>query len=200
MTRFEALNVAIRIVKKSDHPKKTTIVEKLEQCVRSVQNRKWNEENIHAYCRKVVEEKGRLLTSDFDHPGTPTHGDIACVFKMTAREFRDAYYPLKSPLSPLSMYFRHTAEEWTALFLEDYHRIKPKTQSEYNRLRAEGLPRWNAVARMNGVSSWIDLLVKLGLRRPLYGEIKVVESTYPSLQAIIDFEAELEAKAAVGEP
>lgn len=196
MTRFEALNIAAGIVEKSKRADKREIVEKLEQCMKKLSKRKWTEEKIIAYCDEIVKKKGRLLMSDLSIAGAPSRGDIACAFRMTAREFRDMYYPLQSPLAPMSKYFYRTAEEWTALFIQDYNRIQPKTLTEYNKRRGKGLPRANVIAQMNGLSSWRDLLVKVGLKQSCHGEITSVYSTYPSLQALIDFDARMEAEAA----
>lgn len=197
MTRFEALNIAMGIVEGSDHPKKADIIAKLEQCTWKLSKRKWSEEKIFAYCNKVMEERGRVLTSDFGIPGAPGHGDITQVFKLSAREFRDTYYPLNSPLSPMSMYFYRTADEWTALFVADYQRIKPKTQSEYNKKRQDGLPRWNAIARMNNLTSWRELLASLGLKEYIFNQkLGIVTSTSRSQQAIEEFDAMEDQKSA----
>lgn len=142
MTRSEALNLAMAIVERSDHPEKAVIQAGLTQCIYTVKNRKWNEEKIFAYCNKIMRERGRLLASDFDKPGAPSHTDVATVFKMSVKEFRDKHYRLDGRISPLSPYFSHTVEEWTAMFVEAYKEIQPKTKTEFDDKRGEGVPRW----------------------------------------------------------
>lgn len=193
MTRYEALNLAIAIVEKSDNTDRKQIVKCLKMYVRTLNDRKWSEEKIFAYCDKVVAEKGRLLMSDFGFKGAPGHGDIAQVFKMRGKEFRDKYYPVPSKLSPMSMYFRKSKEEWTALFVEDYIRIRPKTQTEYNKKRGEGLPRWNVIARWNNTSSWRELLAMLGLKRPTTKHITSVSGTVESIEKIKGLRKERES-------
>lgn len=164
MTRSESLYIAISIVSTSKHPEKQQIIEGLQKCVHTVSNRKWNEENIFAACDKVLTRKGSLSASDFKCKDMPSHTDIAQVFHMSAKQFRDTYYPLKTDIPSTSPYCKHTVKEWTDSFISDYKRVMPKTQDEYNRLRAPSLPTWNTIAKMNGLTSWNNLLISLELK------------------------------------
>lgn len=164
MTRTEAIFLAIPIISQSGHPEKEEIIAALEKCTYTISNRKWNEENILAACKEVYDKKGRLTVSDFGKPGMPSHTDIAHIFRMTAAQFRDTYFPSGGGLSALSPYRSCTREELTSLFVEEYKRILPKTQADYNRLRSSSLPTWNTVAKWNGVRSWNELLVQTGLK------------------------------------
>ena len=63
----------------------------------------------------------------------------------------------------------------------------PKTQSEYNQKRGAGLPRWNAIAKMNGLSSWRELLIKLGLKQPKPERIWKVLHKSPAMELLEEF-------------
>ncbi len=191
MTRSEALSLAMAIVEKSDHPEKAGIQAGLGQCIYTIKNRKWNEENIFAYCNKIMREQGRLLASDFGKPGAPSHMDVAVVFKMSVKEFRDQHYRLDRRISPLSPYFSRTVEEWTALFIEEYQKIKPRTKTEFDAKRGEGVPRWSAVARMHGKSSWTDLLIELGLKPNRQHGLLVLHTTSKTQRAIEALDQEI---------
>lgn len=164
MTRLESLYIAISIISESDHQEKVQIIEGLQKCIRTLSNRKWTEENIITACNKVYQTKGCLLASDFKRKDMPSHTDIAQVFHMTAKQFRDTYYPPKTDIPANSPFCTHSVAEWTSMFLEDYKRIRPKTQAEYNKLRSPSLPTWNTIAKMNGVTSWNNLLILLELK------------------------------------
>lgn len=185
MTRLEALYLAQSIVSRSRNPDRDRIVAGLEKCIKRENQRKWSEEAIIDYCNKVVEEKGRLLMSDFGVPGAPSPGSVACAFKMSARTFRDTYYGvgIKGGISPMPPYFQRTAEEWTQLFVADYQRVQPKSLTQYNRDRDKTLPRGNVIIRINGAKGWKDLLCKLGLKdKPLYdGPITITATSLAQL-------------------
>lgn len=164
MTRSESLYIAISIISDSNHPEKSKIIEGLQKCIHTLSNRKWTEETIMDACNEVYQAKGFLLASDFKRKNMPSHTDIAQVFHMTAKQFRDTYYPSKTDVPTNSPFYTHSISEWTSMFLEDYKRIHPKTQAEYNKFRSPSLPTWNTIAKMNGVTSWNSLLILLGLK------------------------------------
>lgn len=165
MTRSESLYIAISIVSSSNHPEKEQIIDGLQKCVRTLSKRMWTEENIIAACDKVYKRKGFLSASDLKRKDMPSHTDIANVFRMTAKQFRDTYYPLNTDIPANSPFRSKSKSEWTSMFIEDYRRISPKTQDEYNKLRSPSLPTWNTIAKMNGVTTWNRLLILLGLKR-----------------------------------
>lgn len=168
MTRSEALYIAIEVIKKSDLSPDISkeAIHALELCIKSVSSKKWTEEAIFAACNKMVAEKGQLLTSHFGTDGMPSCPVIRNTFKMSAMAFRDKYYPINSDVDTRSPYTTKTKQEWTADFISEYNRIKPKSQDEFNRKRPKEFPTWVTIAHMNNVSNWSDLLDLLHLERP----------------------------------
>ena len=61
-------------------------------------------------------------------------------------------------------------EKYTKEFLEDYYRIKPKAQEEFNQKRTKGTKGWQTLAFYYNVKSWRNLLKAMNL--PLYFELK----------------------------
>ena len=167
MTRFEALCCAIQIVEKSRMPKdaKLEVVKKLELCKSELPFSHWSEEAIFDACDEFIRTNGRGITMvDFERPELPSHPVIKNRFGITAKEFRDRFYPLKEKL-PKSRFANHPPDYWTKKFIEEYNRIKPTSQSDYNKWRDPNTPGWATIAKMNGVSTWSGLQEALGLRR-----------------------------------
>jgi len=167
MTRKEALNEAIKLIRtaKIDPEKRELIIKKLELCVSELPFASWSEEAIFDACEEFIRENGRgITTKDFERPELPSHPTIKNRFGMTAKEFRDLYYPLKERL-PRSRYANHPASYWTERFISEYNRIRPMGQKEYDVKRDCNYPSWATIARMNGVKTWSALQEKLGLKR-----------------------------------
>ena len=167
MTRKEALNEAIKIIRttKIDQEKRGLIIKKLELCVSELPFTSWSEEAIFDACEEFIRENGRgITTKDFERPELPSHPAIKNRFGMTAKEFRDLYYPLKET-SPKSRYANHPVSYWTEQFISEYNRIRPMGQREYDQKRDPNYPGWATIAKMNGVKTWSALQEKLGLKR-----------------------------------
>ena len=167
MTRNEALEYAICLVASSDSSTfiKNEVISQLKRCIRTIAKRKWNEENIFAACDRFYAKHGRILMTDFDKNGLPPHTSIKQTFQMTAKEFRDKYYPFPPGVSTRSVLATKSAEEWTQLFVDEYKRLQPKSQQDFNKRRNRAVPSWITIAHMNGCQNWGRLLVLTGLKR-----------------------------------
>ncbi len=86
---------------------------------------------------------------------------------MSFPDFRAKYYPLANSDTGRRHYRHRSNEEWINIFIEQYHRLKPKGQEEYNHRRDKDTPTWITTARMLGLENWGDLLGELEL--PYYG-------------------------------
>lgn len=171
MTRKDALREAVHIVSNAriGKQRKEEILAGLTLCQQELPFAHWTKEAIFDACDTWVQEHGELTVRAFVSPQMPSHPVIKNRFGLTAREFRDRYYPMAGA-SARSPYHGCSVEEWNQKFKADFHRIHCKGQKDYNRRRNRALPTWNTVAAMNGLKSWRALLKKLNLST--YGEPK----------------------------
>lgn len=163
MTRKEALREAIHIVASAriGKQRKEEILSGLALCQRELPFAHWTREAVFDACDTWVQEHRALQLRAFCSPLMPSHPTIKNRFGMTAREFRDRYYPMDG--TARSPYSTHSVAEWNQAFQADFHHMHCTGQADYNRRRDRALPVWNTVAAMNGVKTWRALLEKLGL-------------------------------------
>lgn len=164
MTRKEALREAVQIVASARIGKrrKAGILAGLALCQRELPFTRWSEEAIFDACDTWVQEHGKLCLRDFSSPLMPSHSAIQNRFGITARGFRDKYYPLAGA-SAGDRYRQRSAAKWNQAFREEFHRIRCRGQEDYNRRRDRELPAWRTLAAMNGVKTWRELLGKMDL-------------------------------------
>lgn len=169
MVRRDALREAIQIIENTEieQSRKEEIVAGLELCIQELPFSHWSEAAIFDACDQWVQEHGELHLNAFVSAEMPSHPTIKNRFGMTAKEFRDKYYPI-SDITTRSRYYKRNREEWDKLFIEEFHRIKVRSQEDYNRRRSAGLPTWATMAHMHGLKRWSDLLEELGLQ--VYGK------------------------------
>lgn len=162
MTRKDALREAIHIVSKAriGKQRKAEIVAGLELCRRELPFSHWSREAIFDACDTWVQEHGALSVTAFASPQMPSHPVIQNRFGMTARAFRDQFYPARDAPSGS----RRGLSRWNELFAEEFNRIRCTGQRDYNRRRDRGLPTWNTMAKMNRCGTWSLLLEKLSLK------------------------------------
>lgn len=178
MTRKQALREAIEIVQKTrmNAAKKDEIIESLELCEAELPFAKWSEEAIFDACDQYCIDHNRdyLKLDDFKRGGLPSHPTIKNRFGLTAKEFRDKYYPLKNPNKKHPVYSHKSCEEYTNDFVAQYRSVNPKSAVEYNKLRPKGYPTWSVVAAMNGVTTWCALLKLFNLDKKPVSKLKVI--------------------------
>lgn len=164
MTRKDALREAIQIVSNAriGKQRKAEILAGLTLCRQELPFAHWTKEAVFDACDTWVQEHGKLHLKAFESPAMPSHSTVKNRFGMTAREFRDRYYPISGG-SAGSPYRQREVEDWNRDFKADFHQMRCVGQDDYNRRRNRKLPTWNTVAAMNGVRSWRDLLKKLNM-------------------------------------
>ncbi len=164
MTRRDALREAIHIVENAciGKQRKADIIAGLTLCHQELPFSHWTKEAIFDACDTWVQEHGELHLHDFVSPLLPSHSAIKNRFGMTAREFRNHYYPMKD-VSTRSPYYRRSVEEWNRLFIEEFSRIRCTGQDDYNHRRNKEYPTWNTLVVMNKCGTWRQLLEKLSL-------------------------------------
>lgn len=160
MTRREALREAAQIVAKAriGRGRKEEILAGLALCQEELPFARWTEAAVFDACDAWVEEHGALTLRAFSASGMPSGSVVKGRFGLTARAFRDCYYPL--PGVSRSRYNGQDVEEWNRRFQEEFDRLRCTGQADYNRRRDREMPTWNTLAAMNGLRTWRALLVR----------------------------------------
>ena len=165
MTRKLALQEAIQIIENTgiEPQKKAEIIKGLQLCVEELPFAVWSENAIFDACEQFVMERGHIRICDFDRAGLPSHPTIKNRFGMTAKEFRDKYFPLPDTPEFQPKYRLEDKEQWNALFISEFHRIRCTSEQQYNEKRSKDAPVWQTVVRLNGLKTWRELLAVLEL-------------------------------------
>lgn len=165
MTRRDALREAIYIVSNAriGKQRKAEIIAGLELCQQELPFSHWSKEAIFDACNTWIADHGELHMRAFASPQMPSHPTIKNRFGMTAREFRDKYYPMKD-VSTRSPYYQHSINEWNEMFVDEFNLIECTGQDDYNQRRNHKLPTWNTMAAMNNCKTWNQLLALLSLK------------------------------------
>lgn len=169
MTRKAALIRAISIISQTTMPlqERDELTRALQLCLDELPYAKWTKEAIFDALDQFCIENGRtwFTLAELDRTGLPSHCIIKWRFGMTAKEFRDRYYPMPPqnerprkapPMSP---------GELQEDFIKRYRELQPKNGSNYNARRPGNAPSWNVVARAFGLTHWYELLELCGLKR-----------------------------------
>ena len=82
---------------------------------------------------------------------------------MTVKEFRDQYYPLPDKPEFQIKYRPEDKDHWNIQFINEFHRIRCRSQQTYNTERRKGTPTWQTIARLNKAKSWRHLLEILNI-------------------------------------
>jgi len=165
MTRKLALQEAIKIIENTaieDH-RKEEIIRGLQLCVEELPFAVWSENAIFDACEQHIAEHGHIRLRDFDCAGLPSHPTIKNRFGMTAKEFRDKYFPLPDTPQFQPKYRTEDKDQWNDVFVSEFHRIRCTSEEQYNDKRSKDAPVWQTVVRLNGLKTWRELLSLLEL-------------------------------------
>lgn len=179
MTRKIALQEAIKIIESSriGKQRKEDIITGLRLCLEELPFARWSKAAIFDACDQFLTEHGHLRLRDFDCAGLPTHPTIKNRFGMTAKEFRDQYYPLPDAAECKPKYSPEDRDQWNAQFIEEFRRIRCTGEAHYNMCRKKDAPVWQTLCSLNEVDTWRQLLQKL--------KLDTYSSERPSLSATI---------------
>lgn len=180
MTRRDALREAIEIVSNAriGKQRKADIIAGLKLCQQELPFSRWSREAIFDACDTWVADHGELHMRAFVSPQMPSHPAIKNRFGLTARDFRDKYYPMKD-VSARSPYYQHSINEWNEMFVDEFNLIECTGQDDYNRRRNHKLPTWNTMAAMNNCKTWNQLLTLLSLKTHQKSRPKVAVRILP---------------------
>lgn len=159
MTRKQALHTAITVL--SRHKKYEEEVKVLNQFLEELPLIHWSDASIRDTVEQFQLDHGRTPTvSDFRRKGMPPHTVIKQKYKITLQQWLDENYPTRKPT------WEELRERYNAAFADEYERLHPKSQEDFNRRRQKGVKGWSTVAKYNDVKTWRQLLAALKL--PVY--------------------------------
>ena len=159
MTRKQALQRAITELAKS--PEYAEDIRILQEISDELPLIHWSDSSIRDTVEQFILDNGRVPTaSDFKKKGMPPHPVIKNKYKVTLKEWLEENYPTPKPT------YEELKAKHTAAFIEDYLRIKPKSQEEFNKNKRAETRGWQTVAQYHHTKTWRKLLKHLGL--PLY--------------------------------
>lgn len=166
MTRKNAMKNAILVVEKAKmkRKEKEKLISVLSEIADELPRVHWTENAIFDACEEFLLTHPYITLKDFERADMPSHPTIKNRFGMTAKEFRDKYYPI-GDVTTRSPYFGRTVEEWNELFSIEFNRLHCTGQDDYNRRRYKSLPTWNTLAKMNGLKRWNELLEHVGVKK-----------------------------------
>lgn len=159
MTRKQAIQTAISVL--SRHKKYKDEVHILNQLLEELPLIHWSDASIRDAVEQFQLDYGRTPTvSDFRRKGMPPHPVIKQKYKVTLQQWLEENYPSHKPTK------EELRDLYTAAFTDEYQRLHPKSQADFNRRRQKGVKGWNTVAKYNNVKTWRQLLAALKL--PVY--------------------------------
>lgn len=164
MTRKQALQNAIALL--SESPESSEEVRILQEISDELPLIHWSDSSIRDTVDQFILENNRVPTvSDFRKKGMPPHPVIKQKYGITLREWLEQNYPVKKRPT-----HDERKEKYTKDFLEDYYRIKPRSQQDFNRNRCPDTKAWQTIAYYHNTSTWRNLLKALNL--PLYFDMR----------------------------
>lgn len=172
MTRYEAVEKAIEIIREKDGIEtKTEILENLEK-VKILLKNEWTKDGIINKINQWVDQHGRnpCYCDLLQYNDMPSPIAIKRNFDMSARAFLNLYYPYtkKRTVNYVNIMSK---EELTNLFITQFNKHKVHSAKEYDEFRDEGTPTWITIARNLGFTRWCELIdytnVKIRKREPI---------------------------------
>jgi hypothetical protein len=172
MTRKQALRRAINFLSK--HPEYEEDIRILQEISDELPLIHWSDSSIRDTVEQFILDNGRVpTTSDFKKKGMPPHPVIKQKYNVTLGEWLKQNYATRKPTQNERM------DTYTKDFVEDYNRIKPRNQKEFNQNKCPWTKSWQTIAKYHGVRSWHTLLDALEL--PTYSK-KPKETSPPDIK------------------
>ena len=161
MTRKQALNSAIKALSTNKDYEETVAL--LQEIYDELPLNHWSEKSIHDTVKQFIIDNEKVPTAtDFKRKDMPSHTIIKQKYNITLKQWLNTYYPTEK------INYDMLKEKYTNDFVNEYQKIKPKSQYEFNKNKSQQTKVWQTIASYNNVKSWKDLLKKLHL--PLYTE------------------------------
>ena len=181
MTRKEALSIAIQAL--SGIEQNVEAVDVLRTMREELPLNRWSEAAIRDSIEQFVLDHRRLPEgADFKNDRTlPSHTVIKNKFGVNLSEWLVDTYP---DILELQKKARAAATE---RFVQEYHRLQPKSAVEFDRGRVPDCCCWYTIAGYNETNTWRALLAKLEL--PVFSNVAVPKK---KREYYVQFEANLD--------
>ena len=156
MTRKQALSKAIEALSKEEGY--NDVICLLQDIYDELPLIHWSDKSIRDTVEQFAIDNGRNPTSsDFRKKGMPPHPVIKQKYKINLSEWLKINYPTYTPT------FEELKNKYTHEFIEEYIRLKPTSEEDFNLRRNKSTKTWITVAKYNGTTSWRELLRTLSL-------------------------------------
>lgn len=159
MTRKQALIIALDYIKEQD------VKDTIMQMIKSMPLHEWDKATIFDAISQFILDIGRVPTpKDFKYNKLlPKGATVQNRFNMPLNEFLKKYFP-NGKQCDSNKYHNKTTDEWLAIFIAIYKKIKPHTAKDYNEQRDKNTPTWFVFARLLGLTKWNELLLIANLK------------------------------------
>lgn len=160
MTRKAALYQAIQILKANDEHKE--MVQHLQGILDDFHKCMWDDKTAREAIDKFIKENGRNPTcTDFGKKnGLPPHTSMKRIYGINLSEWLEQNYPTNRPT------YDELTKKYTKEFIEEYYRIKPRSQEEFDKKRKDGVKNARSIMLRNKQNCWRSLIKHLDL--PFY--------------------------------
>lgn len=180
MPRKKALQEAIRFI--SDNNGDQAVIDTLQDLCNSLPLIRWNDKTIKDSVDYFILENDRVPNAtDFEINRTlPPHSVIKHIYGIPLREWLSLNYGVHSKTEA------ELKDIHSQKFKEEYMKIRPSSQMDYQKRKSKGTTAWQTVAKYYGVSSWRATLKVLGL--PLYTPVRSRKKTIFNVKVYTDLE------------
>ena len=181
MTRKQALYQAIQALSALEG--KEEAITLLQDIYDEIPLVHWSDKSVRDTVEQFIVDNGRAPTaSDFKKKGMPPHTVFKQKYKITLGEWLQQNYPTPAPT------FEELKAKYTKEFIDEYIRIKPTSEEDFNRRRKRNTKTWNTVAKYHNTKSWLILLHTLSL--PSYNK-RTKPQNRPMLKVYINTDIDI---------
>lgn len=168
VNRKEALNIAIEAIKQLPETyENKQVIERLEGIISDckITGTYWTKEKVFEVLNKWRDEHGRNPSvTNLMEPEMPPPSTIQRLFDMSASAFLNIHYPHPTKAKRKNKYTVKTEQQWIENFVEQFNKIQPYSAKDYDVKRDKDTPTWQTVARYLNLSTWHELLQKVGVK------------------------------------
>jgi hypothetical protein len=152
-----------------------TALRVLEKIRRNNETLGWKQLGAISAVERYIEKTGGNSPRMYEIPEDkqlPGVRAFRAIFGMPVHKWLLENYPEYTKTSSNQYFYGGTryssVEEVQNIFVEEYLKLKPLGQDDFNRRKAKTVPTWNSMSALLNLTSWSTLIDKLGL--PRYGQ------------------------------
>lgn len=162
MTRKDAIIYAIKIIEdncNSNDQDAMCAIQKLTECANALPDIGWSQKKILDACEQYCKDNNRnyLCNSDFKNEKMPASNNIKRHFKMSVKDFINAYFPQPEWYSSSITYKKTDKEKLLKCFKEEMDSLYITSRNDYDKKRKTGSPASITLMRLFEVKTWDEL-------------------------------------------